>query len=179
VLIKAGGDGEAVATGAREIAASRPGIKVTTLGQTQRLISSSLTAVDLGGLTVLELGFAVLMVAGVAGLVLGLGLAERRRSFSILTALGAKPWQLGAFLWSEALLIVGVGALCGTVIGFAVAEALVKVLSGVFDPPPDVLSTFWPYLSGVMGAAVACIIGAVLTLKSLAERPDPYALKRS
>jgi len=117
VVIKAGGDGEAVATGAREIAASRPGIKVTTLGQTQRLISSSLTAVDLGGLTVLELGFAVLMVAGVAGLVLGLGLAERRRSFSML-------------------LIVGVGALCGTVIGFAVAEVLVKVLSGVFDPPP-------------------------------------------
>jgi putative ABC transport system permease protein len=90
VLIKAGGDGDAVATGAREIAASRPGIKVTTLGQTQRLISSSLTAVNLGGLTVLELGFAVLMVTGVAGLVLGLGLAERRRSFSILTALGAK-----------------------------------------------------------------------------------------
>jgi putative ABC transport system permease protein len=65
------------------------------------------------------------------------------------------------------------------VIGFAVAEVLVKVQSGVFDPPPDVLSIPWPYLSGVMGAAVACTIGAVLTLKSRAERPDPCALRRS
>ncbi len=172
VLIKAGGGGEAIAAGARRVATSLPGVKVTTLGEAQRLISSSLTAVDLRGLTVLELGFAVLMVAGVAGLVLALDLVERRRGFSILTALGAKPWQLGAFIWSEALLIVGGGAVCGTAIGFAVAEVLVRVLSGVFDPPPDTLSVPWTYLGLLAGAAALCTVGAVAFMRTLAGGPS-------
>ncbi len=178
VLIKAGGDGEAVATGARAAAASLPGVKVTTLGQAQRLISSSLTAVDLRGLTILELGFAVLMVAGVAGLVLALGLVERRRSFAILTALGAKPWQLGAFIWSEALMIVGTGAVLGTAIGFAVAEVLVQMLSGVFDPPPDTLFVPWAYLGLVVAAAAVCTAVAVAFMQKLAGRRDPLALRQ-
>jgi len=177
VLLRTSGNSEAVGAAARAFTASAPGIVVTTLGQVQRLISSSLTAVDLGGLTRLELGFAVLMIAGVTGLMLALGLVERRRSFAILTALGAKPWQLGAFLWSEALLVVGIGALCGTAIGFAVAQVLVKVLSGVFDPPPESLAVPWPYLLAVMGAATACTVAAVIAMRTVAARPDPYALR--
>ena len=178
VLIKAGGGGETIATAARTLAASLPGAKVTTLGEVQRLISSSLTAVDLRGLTILELGFAVLMVAGVAGLVLALGLVERRRGFAILNALGAKPWQLGAFIWSEALLIVVGGAVCGTAIGFAVAQVLVRVLSGVFDPPPDTLLVPWGYLGLVAVAAVSCTVGAVMFMRNLAGRRDPFALRQ-
>ena len=56
---------------------------------------SSLTAVDLAGLTRVELGFALVLAAAAAGLVLGLGLAERRRTFAIATALGATGRQLG------------------------------------------------------------------------------------
>jgi putative ABC transport system permease protein len=181
VLLRTAGDGEKVATAARALAlaAGTQGVGVTTLGQAQRLISSSLTAVDLRGLTSLELGFAVLMITGVTGLMLALGLAERRRSFTILAALGAKPWQLGAFLWSEVLVIVGLGALCGTAIGFLVAQVLVRVLSGVFDPPPDTLSIPWLYLLIVLGAAVVCSVVAVLFMRSLAARPDPYALRHS
>ena len=37
---------------------------------------------------------------------LALGFVERRRTFAILNAIGAKPRQLAAFLWSEGLLIV-------------------------------------------------------------------------
>jgi hypothetical protein len=81
-------DADAVAAAARKLAAIQGGTKVTTLGETQALISSSLTAVDLRGLTALDLAFSVLMIAGVTGLVLALGLAERRRSLTILLALG-------------------------------------------------------------------------------------------
>lgn len=86
-----------------KVVSSVAGAKVTDLGATQRTISSSLTAVDLGGLTRLELSFALLLLAGATGLVLALGMAERRRTFAILTALGAKSNQLGVFLWSEGL----------------------------------------------------------------------------
>jgi putative ABC transport system permease protein len=122
------------------VVASLPGPKVTDIGSTARIISSSLTAVDLHGLTRLELGFAVLMVAGAAGLILGLGLAERRRTFAILSALGAKNHPLAAFLWSEGVLALVSGPLVGLVTGFGLAEMLVKVLTGVFDPPPEFLS---------------------------------------
>ncbi len=59
------------------------------------------------------------------------------------------------------------------------AKVLVKVLSGMFDPPQDVLSVPWPYPSGVMGAAAACTIGAVLTLRSLVKLPDLHVLRRN
>jgi len=179
VLLRAGGGGEAVAAGARRLTASMAGVTVTTLGQAQRLISSGLTAVDLHGLTTLELGFAVLMIAGVTGLILTLGLVERRRGFTILTALGAKPWQLGAFLWSEALLIVGIGVVSGTATGFAVAEVLVRLLSGVFDPPPETLAVPWLYLVLVMGAAAVCAAAAVIFMRHLVGRPNPSALRRA
>jgi putative ABC transport system permease protein len=178
VLLRAQGDPEAVAAAARKLTASAPGMQVSSLNEARRLIASSLTSVDLHGLTTLELGFAVLMIAGVTGLVLLLGLAERRRSFTILAALGAKPRQLGAFLWSEALLIVGPGAVCGIALGAGVAEVLVKLLSGVFDPPPESLAVPWLYLAVVAFAAALCTTAAVRLMLALALRPDPLALRR-
>ncbi len=177
VLLRASGNPAAVAQGARRVMAGLPGVKVTTLDQAQALISSSLTAVDLRGLTRLELGFAVLMIAGVSGLVLALNLAERRRSFTILAALGAKPWQLGAFLWSEALAVLGIGAVAGTALGFAVAWVLVRLLNGVFDPPPEALAVPWLYLLLLVVAAVACTTAAVRSMLVLARRRDTAALR--
>jgi putative ABC transport system permease protein len=104
--------------------------------------------------------------------------AERRRSFTILAALGAKPRQLGSFIWSEALLIVGPGAVCGIAIGFAVAAVLVKLLSGVFDPPPEALSVPWGYLITVGITAAVCTAAAVRVMLGLARKPDPMALRR-
>jgi putative ABC transport system permease protein len=63
VLIRTSRDAESVAAATRELTAAQPGMRVTTLRETQAIISSSLTAIDLRSLTDLELGFAVLMVA--------------------------------------------------------------------------------------------------------------------
>lgn len=177
VLLRTSGDTDTVAAAARKLAATQGGTKVTTLGETQALISSSLTAVDLRSLTALELGFSVLMIAGVTGLVLALGLAERRRSFTILAALGASPRQLGAFLWSEGLVIVLGGAIMGIAVGFGIAYALVTLLSGVFDPPPETLAVPWPYV--IVALLTALICGAIATAGSLAlsKRPDLEALR--
>ncbi len=74
-------------------------------------VGSSLTAVDLAGLTRVELGFALVLAAAAGGLVLALGLAERRRNLAILTALGARRRQLGPS--SPARPLVGVAGLIG------------------------------------------------------------------
>lgn len=162
VLLRTTGDPARLAAAARPVVATLPGARVTEIGAVQRQIASSLTAVDLDGMTKLELGLAVLMVAGAAGLVLALGIADRRRTFAILSALGAKPAQLGAFLWSEAWLLYLGGAVVGTATGFALAWMLVKLLTGAFDPPPEALAVPWPYLAAVAGVALVSVALAVV-----------------
>lgn len=142
-------------------AAAAGGAKVSDLGTAHRLIGSNLTAVDLRGLTRVELLFAVLLVASASGLILALGLSERRRNFAILAALGATRAQLGAFLWSEALVVLIGGGALGAALGCGVALALVKVLNGVFDPPPEALAIPWRYLALLALAAMAAVAAAV------------------
>ncbi|MFF4730538.1 FtsX-like permease family protein [Streptomyces mirabilis] len=88
------------------------GATVTDLTQTRGTVGTSLTSVDLAGLTRIELAFAVLLAAGAGGLVLALGLAERRRTFAIATVLGAGRRQLRGMVLTEAILLT-VGGLAG------------------------------------------------------------------
>ncbi len=176
-LIRTNGNPAEVASRARSVVSSLAGAHVTDIGSTQRVIGSSLTSVDLSGLTTLELTFAILLAAGAMGLVLALGLAERRRTFVILSALGAKGRQLGAFLWSEGLLIQIGGGVIGIALGFGVAQMLVTVLTGVFDPPPEYLFIPWLYLVILVGATVASMIAAVLGAQSASRRSVVEALR--
>jgi putative ABC transport system permease protein len=177
VLMRANGNPADLAAQARHALSSLPGARVTDIGSTQRLIGSSLTAVDLRGLTGLELAFAILLVAGATGLILALGLAERRRTFALLTALGAKRNQLGAFLWSEGVVIQVIGGLIGIVLGFGLAQMLVTILTGVFDPPPELLSIPWLYLVLLTAAALVSMIVAVLSTQFVSRRPVVEALR--
>jgi putative ABC transport system permease protein len=158
VLLRVNQDTASVAAAATDIAAAMPGAKVSDLAHAQHVIGSSLTAVDLRGLTRLELGFALFMMAASTGLVLWLGLADRQRSFAILTALGAKPRQLGAFIWSEAVLVHLGGGIVGYLAGWMVALTLVKLMTGVFDPPPEALSAPWVYLT-ILAVVAALAVG--------------------
>ena len=119
----------------------------------------------------------MLLLAGATGLVLALGLAERRRTFAILWANGAKSHQLGAFLWSEGLLILVSGSVAGMIIGFGVAQMLVKVLTGVFDPPPDFLSVPWKYLVLLVVAASISTMVAVSAMQIVSCRVGVEALR--
>ncbi|MEY2554316.1 MAG: putative transport system permease protein, partial [Ilumatobacteraceae bacterium] len=58
-------------------------VTVTDVATTRKVVGSSLTAVDLNGLTQVELGFALALAAAATGLTLWLGLSERRRTFTI------------------------------------------------------------------------------------------------
>lgn len=136
-----------------------------------RCVDPSLTAINLHGLTGLELIFAILMLAGATGLILALSLNERRRMFVILSALGANARQIGAFLQVEGLLILVAGSLAGAIMGAGIAGTLVKVLTGVFDPPPQALSIPWSYLAILAGAAMASKAAAILIARKSSQRP--------
>jgi putative ABC transport system permease protein len=144
---------------------------VTDIVTQRKVIGSNLTAVELKGLTRVELGFALILAIAASGLALALGFGERRRSFAIASALGAKRRQLGAFVWGESAFVTVGGLLLGAVIGAALTRMLIKVLTGVFDPPPDFLSIPWTYLGGVLGLTIgAVVIAGMLTLRAL-RRP--------
>jgi putative ABC transport system permease protein len=159
------------------IAATVPGARVTDLGSVLKSISSSLTAVDLHGLTVIELSFAILLIAGASGLVLGLGLIERRRDFALLAAMGAKGRQLGSFLWTEGLIILIAGIVLGFATGLGIAKMLVKVLTGVFDPAPQSLAIPWVYLVVLILAGALSTIAAVMIAQRVTQRRALEALR--
>ena len=170
ILIRASTDPAELAGRVRQLVGAAAGVKVSDIGSAQRLIGSNLTAVDLRGLTRLELSFAIVLVAGATGLVLALGLAERKRNLAILAGLGAKQRQLAAFVWSEALVVLTGGGLFGATLGFGAALALVKVLTGVFDPPPESLAIPGNYLALLALAAVAATAAAVFGMIKFSRR---------
>ncbi|MFC9925981.1 FtsX-like permease family protein [Streptomyces sp. NPDC127190] len=150
---------------------------VTDLTQTRGTVGTSLTSVDLAGLTRIELAFAVLLAAGAGGLVLALGLAERRRTFAIATVLGARKHQLRGMVLTEALLLITGGLAGGALIGWALSDMLVKVLTGVFDPPPSALAVPGSYLVLTALAAVLAVLAAALNGIRRAKRPAVEELR--
>jgi putative ABC transport system permease protein len=124
-----------------------------------------------------ELGFAFAFMIAATGLLITLGFAERRRTFGLAAALGARPRQLAAFLWSEAGFILIAGVICGAVAGWFLAQMLVTVLTGVFDPPPSAVAIPWGYLGGLLAASVAAVV-AVVTASARVLSSAPVAVIR-
>ncbi|GHF57894.1 putative ABC transport system permease protein [Deinococcus metalli] len=178
-LLKVSGSPGQVVDGARRLTAKLPGVQVTDLGSARARVSSGLTAVNLAGLSRIELSFAAALLAGATGLVLALGLTERRRTFTVLGALGATSRQLGAFLNGEALVVVGLGGAFGLVIGLGVAQTLIKLLQGVFDPPPEGLLMPWVYLGVLLISAVVSTGAAVAVARRASGQRVTEVLRAS
>jgi putative ABC transport system permease protein len=151
--------------------------QVTDINQVRGLVASSLTAVDLAGLTRVELGFAFVLVAAAGGLVLGLGLADRRRALAIAAALGADRGQLRSFVTSEAAVLTVGGVTGGAIAGWALTQMLVRVLTGVFDPPPTHLAVPWSYLLCVLLIAGLAMAAAAAVATRLALQPAVEQLR--
>jgi putative ABC transport system permease protein len=153
------------------------GPTVTDLTQTRSQVGSSLTSVDLAGLTRIELGFAAALAAASAGIVLALGLAERRRTFAIATVLGATTRQRSGLVLAEATVVTGLGLAGGAAIGWVLSQMLVAVLTGVFDPPPTTVPVPWGYLSATV-AFVVVAVGATALQYARKSLTPPVELLR-
>jgi putative ABC transport system permease protein len=165
LLIRTNGSPPTVTAEVQQLLGPASGATVKDIVTEQRITLSGLTAIDLAGLTKLELVFALLLAAGASGLVLAVGVAERRRTFAIASAIGAKRRQLGGFVWSEAAFVAIGGLALGALSGWWIAQVIVKILTGVFDPPPEHVSVPWGYLAGLLlavGAAIAIAGSAML-----------------
>jgi putative ABC transport system permease protein len=173
-------------TGGRDVAGMRdriqsllgPSATVTDIEATRTVVGSSLTAVNLAGLTRIELGFGLGLAAAAGALVLALGLTQRRRSFAIANALGASRRQLSAFVWSESWVLVICGLSCGAVLTWALSEMLTSILTGVFDPPPTSLSAPWGYLLAIAGTTVAAVAAVSVVVVGSARRAPLAAIRQ-
>ncbi|MDX6657595.1 MAG: putative transport system permease protein [Solirubrobacteraceae bacterium] len=145
--------------------------QVTDIVGQRKVIGSNLTAVELSGLTRIELGVALALLVAATGLALALGFHERRRTFAIAAALGADTRQLGGFVWSESAFVTGGGLVLGALAAAGLSTMRVTVLTGVFDPPPDYLTIPWGYLVALVALAfVAVALAGAGTLRAL-RRP--------
>lgn len=157
------------AAGARVLDISSEGAHVTS--------ASGLAGTDLSGLSRLELGFGLLLALSCSGLALVGGIVERRRALVLLAALGASARQRGRFLASEARAIVVAGIAGGAVIGVTVAYLLVKVLTGIFDPPPASPSVPWSYLFVLVALVAGVTVIVVAGVGRLVARAGPAELR--
>jgi putative ABC transport system permease protein len=170
VLVKASGDPVALAH--RVAAGTRSqGTLIKNIRQQSAQTVSSITTVDLSGISRIEEVFALLLAAAAMALFVAVALAERRQEFATMAALGASLRELGSFLWTEAALVLGAALALAALLGWLLAEMLVAMLRHIFDPPPDHLAVPWTYLVGLTGAAVlggaAAIALAAAVLKRL------------
>jgi putative ABC transport system permease protein len=177
LLTKTTGSPPAVAGAVRNLVGPSSGVTVTDLNHQLHQTLSGLPAIDLSGLTRVELFFALLLAAGASGLVLILGLTERARTFAILAAIGARAKQLGSFVWTEASFVTFGGIISGVVIGWVVAFMLVKILTGVFDPPPEHLSIPFGYLVLVGAATLAAVCAAAVWMVRATRKPAMTILR--
>jgi putative ABC transport system permease protein len=148
---------------------SSAGSKVTS--------ASGLAATDLSGLSRLELGFGVLLALACSALALAAGIVERRRALVLLAALGATTRQRGRFLFPEARAMLVAGVLGGALIGTTIAYLLVKVLTGIFDPPPAAATVPWTYLLSLVAVVVAVTAAVVSGVGRLVARAGPQELR--
>jgi putative ABC transport system permease protein len=148
------------------------GTIVKNIDQQAQQTVSSITTVDLRGISHIEEAFTIALAAAAMALFVALAVIERRHEFATMAAVGANLRSVGAFVWSEAALVLLAGLLLAAGLGLLLALMLVAMLQHVFDPPPDQLAVPWAYLGELAGAAIVTTTIAVLvTARRLRHLP--------
>jgi putative ABC transport system permease protein len=158
------------ATVARRVSAATKGfgVSVKDIRRQSAQTVSSITTVDLTGISRLEQAFAIVLAAAAMWLFVNLVVSERRHEFATMAALGASLRDIGAFVRTEAVAVLGAGLALAAVLGWLLAQMLVAMLQHVFDPPPDHLAIPWGFLGLLAGGALlGALLAAVEATRSL------------
>jgi len=148
------------------------GTIVKNVDQQAQQTVSSITTVDLRGISQIEEAFTVALAAAAMALFIALAVIERRHEFATMAAVGATLRSIGSFIWTEAALVLAAAMLLAAVLGLLLALMLVAMLQHVFDPPPDALAVPWVYLGELGGAAlVATTLAVAIAARRLRHLP--------
>ena len=90
------------------------GIAVKDIRQQAVQTVSSITTVDLTGISRLEQAFAIVLAAAAMWLFVNLVVSERRHEFATMAALGASLRDIGAFVRSEAVAVLAAALALGS-----------------------------------------------------------------
>jgi putative ABC transport system permease protein len=147
--------GDPSATAARVSAAtSGDGTIVKDITQQAHQTISSITTVDLRGVSKILEAFTVVLAAAAMALFIAVGQIERRQEFATMAAVGARLREIRAFALSEAALVLVAGLVLAAGLGLLLSLMLIAMLQHAFDPPPDHLAVPWRYLLELVGAAL-------------------------
>jgi putative ABC transport system permease protein len=170
LFVRASGDPSALARGVAA-ATRRYGTAVNDIRRQTVATVSSITAVDLGGISRIEEAFALLLTAATMALYVAVALAERRQELATMSALGASLRRAAAFLWTEAAIVLAFALALAAALGWLLAELLIAMLQHVFDPPPDHVAVPWAFLATLAAAAIgggmAAAVLAALQIRRL------------
>jgi putative ABC transport system permease protein len=148
------------------------GAVVKSINDQARQTVSSITTVDLRGISQIEEAFTVILAAAAMALFIALLVTERRHEFATMAAVGTSLRTIGSFVWSEAALVLIGGLLLAAALGLLLALMLVAMLQHVFDPPPDALAIPGVYLAELAGAAtLMSAVAVALTYLHLRRLP--------
>jgi putative ABC transport system permease protein len=150
----------------------RDGTIVKNVDQQAQQTASSITTVDLRGISRIEEAFTIALAIAAMALFVALAVAERRHELATMAALGASLRSIGAFVWSEAALVLLGALLLAAGLGLLLALMLVAMLQHVFDPPPDALAIPWGYLGELaLGAVGATAVAVLIVARALRRMP--------
>jgi len=107
-------------------------------------------------------GTAVMIAMFVVASTLSLSIAQRRREFALLRAVGATPGQIHRLVGREVMLVAGVAAVAGTVPGFVLADYLRSRFVAAGLLPADFALAFSPL------PAVAAVALSLITARAAA-----------
>jgi putative ABC transport system permease protein len=170
VFAKSGSPGTTAAAVADATAGQ--GTIVRNISQQAQQTVSSITTVDLRGISQIEEVFTIALAAAAMALFVALAVIERRHEFATMAAVGAGLRSIAAFVWSEAALVLIAALLLAAGLGTLLAYMLVAMLQHVFDPPPDHLAVPWAYLAGLAGAALlSAAVAAGISGRALHRLP--------
>jgi putative ABC transport system permease protein len=139
---------------------------------------SSITTVDLAGISRIEEAFTLMLAVAAMGLFVAVAVLERRQELATMAALGASLRQIAAFVWSEAALVVATAFALAALLGWLLAEMLVAMLRHVFDPPPSQLAAPWTFLGALAGAAAVGTLAATALAATRIKRLPLGAILR-
>ncbi len=142
--------------------------RVEDLGTATKLDSSSLTSLNVNGLGAIERWYGYAFAAGAILIFVFTLMAQRRKEYSTMRALGASLGQVRRMLAIQAAAVTAIGMVVGVVVGMVMAYVLVKLLAIIFIIPAStavfVSGGTWLLLGGAALGGVAAMAVASLVL---------------